>query len=204
MVDDSRSTIAQHATRRRVLAGTAAIATTGAALTLTGGEHGSSARAATVSTDGLEVADAEYAAPDGQLYSPHISVEASWAFEGCDDADAVFLGLLVDGGLVDSHTYSISGPSLSATNRVEGLVADSRMWDAEEWTPPAEHTVTVRVAFEVRDASGATVTSDDATDDVTIQVTDAGPTRVASVSGNGAVEFVPEAGDNPVPGNTTE
>lgn len=201
------SSIAQHTTRRRVLAGGASLLTAGAGVAVLGGIEGT-ARAAEVSADGLNVSGAHYDAPDGQLYSPRIGVDATWSFEGCDAATGIMTALLVGGGLVDNTTLAIPGPDGSGTTAVGGLVTDSRMWDAEEWTPPeggtVEHTVAVRVAFEVRDDNNDTLATAEATDDVPISVDDAGPTRVASVGGSGSVTFVPEQGDEPVEGNVTQ
>lgn len=201
------SSIAQHTTRRRVLAGGASLLSAGAGVAVLGGSEGT-ARAAEVSSDGLNVNGAHYDAPDGQLYSPRIDVDATWSFEGCDAATGIMVALLMDGGMTDSTTLAIPGPSGSGTTAVGAPVADSRNWDAEEWTPPdggtVEHTVAVRVAFEVRDDANDTLATAEATDDVPISVDDAGPTRVASVGGSGSVTFVPEQGDEPVSGNATQ
>ena len=184
-------------TRRRVLAGVAGLGAGG----LTYAAVGLSPVRAAVAADGLDVSDAQYDAPDGQLHSPHLAVQAAWSFEGADNAGQVMTALLVDGGLLTTATSEVAGPSDSGRHEMGGVLVDSRTVDSAMWQPPdggeVSETVAVELRLEVRDGGGATLAKDAVSEDVTITVTDAGPTTTATLSGSGDVSFVPTEGATP-------
>lgn len=193
---DISNRIDESLTRRRVLASAGATLAAGGTYLVTG----TSPVAAELAATPLAVSDGEYAAPDGSLYSPHISVRAEWAFEGVDAAARGMVALLIDGGLVTTETFDVAAPSDSGTTTVAGAVVASRAHDSADWQPtdgPVEQTVGVEVRFEVRNGSRDTLAKASATDDATIRVTDAGPTLAASVGGDGSVGFVPTEGATP-------
>jgi hypothetical protein len=185
-------------TRRELLA-TAAGLGAGGVTWATIGTRG--VRGATISTDGLSVADASYAAPNGELFSPVVQVDAQWAYEGIDRAAQVLVALLLDGSLVDDVVTT--GTAAGADDGVTPLsapVVDSSAWASADWQATdgdVSHDVTVSLLFEVRDVDGETLASDTAKDTATVTVTDAGPAANASVGGDGTVVFLESADGTP-------
>ena len=156
---------------------------------------------AQVSADGLAVEDDTYAAPDGELYSPRLSVESAWSYEGAEDATQVMVALLVDGTLLESSITDTVGPSDDGTATLAAPVVESRAWEQGDWSPPADgkvsHEVTVELRLEVRDGAGETLADASAEDSATITVTDAGPSVTATVGGEGHVSFLPSEDGTP-------
>jgi hypothetical protein len=192
MPADHTDRVASHVSRRRLLAGLGGLAAgTGAYLTV-----GASPVLARVSADGLAVEDDSYAAPNGDLYSPRLAVDVSYTYEGVDDAAAVMLALLVDGGLVTSTVIEdVTAGSDTGTETLAGPVVASRAWTTGDWQPPTDsevsHDIVAELRLEVRDTTGATLVKDSASDTATITVSDAGPVATATLSGDGDVSFLP-------------
>lgn len=187
-------TVAQNtptATRRRVL-GVLAAGAAGAV-----GLHAStreSRATATLATDGLTVPDDAWDAPDNQIYSPVVSVDATWSFEGADTAASVMVALLIDGTLITTTTADVTAPSGSGTATLAGDVVDSRQWSESDWQPAdggeVTHAVNAEIRLEVRDSSGNTLAkAAAASDGASITVRDGGPTTSSSLSGSGDVKF---------------
>lgn len=114
---NSRSVVSS-VSRRQVLASGAAAVASG----LTYVAVGADPVTASVSADSLSVEDAEYAATDGTIYSPYLSVDAAYQYGGIENAAAVMVALLIDGGLVDSTTTSVPGGSGDGTVDVAAVV----------------------------------------------------------------------------------
>jgi hypothetical protein len=188
--------------RRRVLAGAAGLGSAAVAYATVG----LSPVRAQVSADGLDIADAQYAATGGSIYSPRLSVDAAYAYEGVEQASAVMVACLVDGGLLASAVVdgvaagSDSGRRTLAAPLVESRTVDSEMWTVPDGQAEVARTVTVEARLEVRGSGGETLAKDSAATDVTITITDAGPRVTATLSGTGEMSFLPTEGGTPVSG----
>lgn len=183
--------------RRRLLATAGGLAA-GSVAYLTVGTRGVRAQ---VSPDGLSVADGSYEAPDGEVYSPRLSVDVAYQYAGTEGAAQVMVALLVDGSLLDDAIVPAGAPDGSGTETLAGALVASRAWDTSDWQPPTDgevaHTVTVEVRMEVRDSAGATLAKANASDTATITITDGGPSVTATVGGSGSVSFLPSEDSTP-------
>lgn len=186
--------------RRTLLAGTASLAAGGVAWATVGWSV-APARAQ-VSAGGFDIADASYAATGGDIYSPHLSAELAYEYEGADDAAAVLVAILVDGSLLASEVVEgVAAPADSGRETLAAPLVQARTIDESMWTAPdggeVSHTLTVEGRLEVRDSGGATLAKDSLATDVTVTVSDAGPAMTATLSGTGDVSFVPVEGGTP-------
>lgn len=194
---NSSQSVVSSVSRRQVIASGAAAVASG----LTYVAVGADAVTASVSADQLSVGDAQYAATDGTIYSPYLSVDAAYQFAGIEDAAAVMVALLIDGGLVDTETTAVAGGSDDGAAGLSAAVVDSRAWASSDWTAPdggaVSHDISVEVRLEVRNADRDVLAKASASDTPTVTVEDAGPSQTATIGGSGSVSFVPEEGATP-------
>lgn len=180
----------QQAVSRRQLVSGLVAAAAGGGVWLTVGARPVTAQ---VAPDGLSVSDASTETVDGTAVTPHVSVDAGYAYDGVEEASAVLVALLIDGGLVDDVVTSTSAGSDSGTEQLSAAVVDSRMWSAEDWAVPDDGSVSHDVAFElrleVRNSNGETLAKDSATDTATVAMSDGGASLSAGVGGDGSVTF---------------
>ena len=176
-------------TRRKALAGLGGLLAGGTTYAVVG-----VGAVAGVTADALSIEDGTYSDTDAQnLYSPVISVDATWSFSGADRAAQVMLALLFDGGIGTTKTLPTDGTEDGETTPLSAPVVASRNWESAQFKPANGETITRDVAtelrLEVRDSQGETLVKDSATQTVPITVEDTGVATTASVGASGSVSF---------------
>lgn len=190
-------------TRRRIIAGTAALATGATGLALATDRAGAQAE---VSLGELDVRDSELSPEDGEVYAPWLII--SGAFEWRTEAQPAewqAYALVGDGsanteavGMTDGEATTRSG---SGTYALTGAITAASAWDPADFAIPDGQDsisvpVPVSVVFVVRDPDGGMIVQARVEDTAVVTVTPGG--TMAALSGSGEV-VMQDNSDDPTP-----
>ena len=179
-----------HLTRRRSIALGTGLLTAGAAgLTL-----GTDPARAAVTTDGLELEDAEFAT-DGPPEAVWAVLSGTWSYRIDADPDVWEVYLLAYDDSGNSEAIGLAdGPATaredSGTYALRGDLLAASFYDAADFVVPAGEpsrvlTVAVEVAFVLRDAGGGLLIQARAEDAATVTVLPGG--TLAQINGGGNI-----------------
>jgi hypothetical protein len=188
MGDDSKRydrAVAQ-LSRRRALAGGAALLTAGGTLVWVGSD---TARA-DVTLDELTIPDADF---ESEGIDPVVDVTAKYDFDvGQAAVDKLRLTLTVGGDTVATEELVTEHTVLTGEADLSGRITDSEAWSDTDFAPAVaeevSRTLTVGLTFEVVGTDGESIVEDSVTEDVTVRVSHPQESQyVASVGGTGTV-----------------
>ena len=187
MPDDSRrrDRVASYLTRRRALAGGAALLTAGGSLVWVG-EPASAA----VSVDDYSVSDAEFT--KAQL-DPVLDVSVAYSYDaGNSTVGSLLFELQVGKTVVASEELVTDATTLDSTTELSGRIVDSDAWGLTDFSPEVassvDRTVSTTLRFAVLDSNGEVIVEDSKSDTVTIAVAHPQESEyLASVGGDGTV-----------------
>lgn len=190
----------------------------GTASTLLGGAYllsGTDSARASVTVDGLGLADAEYESADGTPHAPWVVLTGEYAYQlaDADPNPAEYVVTLFAGSGDGEEAYldlargDVTGQSGSGTYEIAGDITRPDFYTAADFHAPDPQTEThqmipVRIKLEIRDDSGETLVATDASESVSITVRNTGTTiqRSATVTGQGQVAMqVNETDAEPTP-----
>lgn len=196
--------IQQHITRRRIVLGTAVLATAGTGLALGTDRAGAQA---SVSTDGLKVEPAEFSPEDGELFSPWVLITGEFEYRvGADPAEWQVFLLVYDGGgnseavgLTEGDATAREG---SGTYALRGPITAASFWGPEDFrVPDGQESITVSVPVEVvlviRDAAGDMLIQAREADDAVVTVNRDGQV-MAALDGSATI-YAQDDSDDPTP-----
>jgi hypothetical protein len=168
--------------RRRAIAAVGTVVGGGAVLAA-----GSGDARASVSVESFDVADATFEAAE---VTPVIDAEIGYAYRAASVAE-LWLGLLVGETVVAEQSLRTGSEELENTAELSGRVTDADGYSAADFTVESgsETTVTVNagVRFEVRDADGAVVASDEARDESDVRLVSPEGETHATIGGSAEI-----------------
>ena len=177
--DSDWSIVTKHASRRRALAAVGTVVGGGTTLALVGSDG---ARAG-VSVESFEVADATFEASE---VTPVIDATIGYAYRA-DSVAELWIGLLVGEEVVADETLRTGSDELENTTDLSGRVLDSPQYSAGDFDVDGGETTSVTVdagvRFEVRDADGDVLASDESRDESTVEVVSPGDATHATIGG---------------------
>jgi hypothetical protein len=188
MHDDSKRydrAVAQ-LSRRRALAGGAALLTAGGTLVWVGSD---TARA-DVTLDKLTIPDADF---ESTGIDPVVDVTAKYDYDtGQAAVDKLRLTLTVGGDTVATEELVTEHTVLTGEADLSGRITDSEAWSDTDFAPAVaetvERTLTVGLTFAVVGTDGQAIVEDSVTEDVTVTVAHPQESQyVAAVGGTGTV-----------------
>ena len=188
MTSDYRGKIdelTEQMSRRHVLAGTAALVTTGGTIVVVG----EPARAS-VSVDELSVENAEF---ETEEVAPVLDVEIGYEYDvGDEPINALEFSLLVDGTEVSSDELITSRTTLEGDTTLSGSILDSDAWDQSDFRVGVGEEITreisITLEFRAVASDGAVLADDTAEDSASVIVTHPKESTItASVGGHGMI-----------------
>lgn len=172
--------------RRRALAGGAALLTVGGTLVWVGSD---TARA-DVTIGELTIPDESF---ESEGIDPVVDVTAKYDFDvGQAAVSELRFTLTVDGDTVATADLVTDATVLTGETDLSGRITDSEAWAIEDFAPgvaeTVERTLTVGLAFAVVGSDGAAIVEDSVSEDVSVTVAHPQQSQyVASVGGTGTV-----------------
>ena len=177
--DSDWSIVTKHASRRRALAAMGTVVGGGTTLALVGIDG---ARAE-VSVESFEVEDATFEASD---VTPVIDATIGYEYRA-DHVAELWIALLVGEEVVAEETLRTGSDELENTTDLSGRVLDSPQYSADDFDVDDGETTSVTVdagvRFEVRDADGDVVASDESRDESTVEVVSPADGTHATIGG---------------------
>jgi len=171
-------------TRRRALAGGAALLTAGGTVVAVG-----DTASAAVTVSELSIADREFVS---ERVDPVLDVTAAFNYDaGTQPVQDLRFVLSVGGEEIASDELTTDRTTFTGDTTLSGRVTDSSAWSVSDFEPAVassvSRSVTVGVTFEVLDGEGNVIVSDSAEDSGTVTVSHPQETQyVAEVGGSGS------------------
>ena len=149
---------------------------------------GSDSARAEVSVESFDVADATFEADD---VTPVIDAEIGYAYRA-DHVAELWIALVVGETVVAEETLQTGADELENTTDLSGRVTDADRYSTGDFAVDAGEETTVSVdagvRFEVRDANGDVLASDEQFDESEVQVVSPNGDQFATVGGTATIE----------------
>lgn len=180
-----RDRVESHLTRRRALAGGAALLTAGGSLVFVGEPAN-----AAVSVDSYSVSDAEFTK---EQLDPILDVSIDYSYDaGNAVVGSLLFELVVGETVVATEELVTDATTLESTTELSGRIVDSDAWGLTDFSPEVassvQRTVSTTIRFAVLDSNGDVIVEDSKSDDVLIAVSHPQQSEyIASVGGTGSV-----------------